>query len=336
MTANLHKPRSSRIDALFPHGVPGLWCNLLTHFTAEGDIDLPRISAHLRFVREHVKGVVLLADIDANDRPLAEQLQRVVAMALQNLRKNREFLWISAPAPVAVQTWRASQSHTTDTSLAGLHVTLPQARQLEQAQLKAMLDEILKADFPACIQLPDGQATNRLTPDTLAALATDHENLLAFCEADARDGIVQSRLLPAGLFRLRSCENHYTTSLASTGGPYHGLLLASANVFPQQLAQLVLDPALGQWEASRTISDKLASVMAAAIELAKALAPDDVLMLALRAMDHHMAHGAAASDALPPHGPGGQPLPASLIQAMDELLARHELLPSHGYLHSEA
>jgi len=50
--------RRALLAQLFPHGVPKLWCPLLTHYTAEGAIDRPRMEAHLAHVAPHVKGLL--------------------------------------------------------------------------------------------------------------------------------------------------------------------------------------------------------------------------------------------------------------------------------------
>jgi len=142
------------------------------------------------------------------------------------------------------------------------------------------------------------------------------------------------------VFRLRTAEGEYSHQLGSSGGPYHGLLLTSANHFPQQLAQLVLAPALGKWDEAHALSAKLTSFYKAAVTLqdqtANASPNAQAAQQLCKAIDHHMAHGPAASattkDAPLPCMQNGEPLTVDLIKNAGELLARHDLLPEAGYL----
>ena len=44
----MHPARQGLIEALFPEGMPKLWCPPLTHFDAQGRIDRSRIEKHLQ------------------------------------------------------------------------------------------------------------------------------------------------------------------------------------------------------------------------------------------------------------------------------------------------
>ncbi len=324
MICSVQTPRSVQLESLYPQGVPGLWCKLLTHCNAQGQIDLPRMQAQLAFLRPHVQGFVLLDDDTA---PL--QLDRVerlklIEWALQTLRPRKEFLLVAGN--VSDASHDAQLIIPTDHSLAGLLVRPVLPETATQADLIDQLTPALRAGIAIALQQSDASQAPAYAGQTLATLAARHENLLYFADATGQDAIARSNLLPAGVFRFRSAEGHYTQALASTGGLYHGLMLASANVFPAQLAQLILDPALGQWDDSRTMSARLTAAMDSAQFLAQGLPR------AIRAIDHLMAHGGDALAAPLPVFPDGGTLRHELLHAMTQVLAEHQLLPEKGYL----
>ena len=51
--------RAKLLKALFPDGVPTLWCPSLTHYNHDGRIDGARIEAHLRYLAPDVKGFLI-------------------------------------------------------------------------------------------------------------------------------------------------------------------------------------------------------------------------------------------------------------------------------------
>ena len=53
------RERTEQVRKLFPEGVPRLWCALLTHYREDGEIDTPRMAAHLDFIRPHVGGLLV-------------------------------------------------------------------------------------------------------------------------------------------------------------------------------------------------------------------------------------------------------------------------------------
>src|SRR5436853_7894945 len=51
--------RADWLRALFPDGVPALWCPPVTHYDRDGAIDGARIAAHLRHLSPYVKGFLI-------------------------------------------------------------------------------------------------------------------------------------------------------------------------------------------------------------------------------------------------------------------------------------
>lgn len=338
------EPRSSQLDRLFPQGVPGLWALLITHYNNTGQINWPRMDAHLAFVKAHVKGVVFAAP-QGDGGPLdAKTCEQLMTWADKSLNARREFFMIAMnpSQPDTTSVLNAMRTHVD-----GVSPDAPSSFTGVWAQLdnnSHSLDELVNAGLPVGLEpatTSQNAAATSTTTQAIASLAQQNEHILYAGDASADDQLARSSDLPAGVFRLRTAEGDYSHQLGSSGGPYHGLLLTSANHFPQQLAQLVLAPALGKWDEAHALSTKLTSFYKAAVALqdqaANASPNKQAAQQLCKAIDHHMAHGPAASataaDTPPlPYMQDGKPLPADLIKSIGELLARHDLLPETGYL----
>jgi len=280
------------------------------------------MQAQINFLRPHVQGFVLLDDESAHLKLDAAERLKLIEWMLKTLRPRREFLLISASATQAVDD--TGIILPADHSLAGLLVRPSLEETATQADLLEHLTPAMRSGI--AIALLQSSQTPAYAAQTLATLAARHENLLYFADETGDDAIARSNLLPAGVFRFRAAESQYAQALASSGGLYHGLMLASANVFPSQLAELVLAPALGKWEDARQISDRITAVMDSSRFLAQSLPR------AIRAIDHFMAHGPDALNTPLPISPDGGTLRHELLQAIRQILTEHQLLPIQGYL----
>lgn len=324
------EPRSSRLDRLFPQGVPGLWCSMLTHYTPQGEIDWPRMEAHLSFMRQYVKGFVIAGHVGDGELLNTAQRQSLVDWIASKLKPNKEFFMAGvhvkdAESLNATTQWAAAlkDKMTADpASFTGLWV---------HAAAKEV-QPLLDLNLPVAIEV-DHNSESSADAQAIATFAQSNENMLYAGDDSQDDAIARCATLPAGVFRFRSAEGDYTRQLGSSGGPYHGLYLASANLFPEQLAQIVLAPALGKWDESRDLSAKLTSFFKDAVALEKKTFHDNNATTRLcKAVDHHMAHGASANAAPMPMLGDVQLLAASFVNAMGDLLARHALSPQAGYL----
>lgn len=325
MICSAQTPRSVQLEALFPQGVPGLWCKLLTHCLPDGQVDWARMQAQLAFMRPHIQGFVLLDDDTVSLKLDAAERQKLIDWAMQSLRPRREFLMVATTASQAMRDADLFRSEEAS-CFTGLLVRPELPEQASQQELIDALTPVLRLNLPIALQQSDGTTSSLYAGQSVATLATRHENLLYFADASGEDAIARSGLLPAGLFKLRSAEGNYAQALASSGGLYHGLMLASANVFPEQLAQVVLAPALGKWDESRAISARITQVIDSTRFLAQSLPR------AIRAIDHFMAFGPDAMKAAAPIVPNGNPLRHELLQAVESILTKEQLMPEKGYL----
>ena len=51
--------RMNLIQAIFPHGIPRLWCPPLTHYKEDRTIDFDRMKSHLAYIFPWVKGFLI-------------------------------------------------------------------------------------------------------------------------------------------------------------------------------------------------------------------------------------------------------------------------------------
>jgi dihydrodipicolinate synthase/N-acetylneuraminate lyase len=236
--------------------------------------------------------------------------------------------------------WLKSRSGETDPlrclvrrRVVGFTVCPPSGKDKTQGELKAELDEVLEAGFPiALYQLP--QITgNRMEPATVIGLAARHPNLLLFKDSSGEDAVAKHRPQPAGVFLVRGAEGDYARWLRLSGGVYDGLLLSSANCFPRELKRLIRDLERRRMGDAQKLSQRLTEAVTAVFEVVReGSVPGNAFAAANKAMDHFMAFGPHAVQIAPPMLHGGHTLPRSVLRQTADILRRHDLLPSKGYL----
>lgn len=347
MTPRFTPGRAAWLDTLLPEGVPGLWCPLLTHYTADGALDRPRMRAHLDFLQSSVRGLLVpgstgdgwqLDDAQAHElldfmlgeartrglRLLAGVLKPDTAQMLDGLA--RTMAWLRARPDAAVGTDAAVLRHA---GLCGFAVCPPHGA-LPQSAIREALDRLLATGLPlALYQLP--QVTgNELSASTLAWLADRHANLLMVKDSSGEDRIARDGFRSAWL--MRGAEGGYSMQLAASGGAYDGLLLSSANAFGPPLARMLAGLHAGDAAQAHALSGTISAVMAETFAAAAPLPSGNVFTNANKALDHFMAHGPAAAGLPGPRLHGGGHLPPALIAETGAILARHGLMPARGYL----
>ena len=342
--------RGQLIRTLFPDGVPRLWCPLLTHYTeapAGGvQLDRARLRAHLASMQPWVKGFLIPGSTgegwDMTDDEIRELLEvmagEVRAIGGTILAGVLKTDGEAVRASIAgVVDWARRFTGTDDTAealaksaICGFTVCPPSGEALGQDVIRATLAEVLGTGLPVALyQLP--QVTkNEMTPDTLRALAAAHPNFILFKDTSGTDGAAKSGF--RDVFLVRGAEGNYAGHIAEGGGAYDGFLLSTANCFGRQLAEMMDDMAEGNREAAEDVSEVLTAICATLFPLAGQVGYGNAFTNANKAMDHIMAHGADALNVAPPLLHSGIRLPADLIRAASEELARHGLAPEKGYL----
>jgi len=350
MGASPTEKRRALTQRLFPAGIPRLWCPPLTHYTADGGLDRERIAAHLATLAPHVKGMLVPGSTgdgwEMDDAESRELLELVLALAPR--LGIQVLVGALRPDPadtrrIAADTvaWLQKRTGTSDaleaiaaSRVCGVAFCPPKGEHVAQDRIRDELAATLDLGVPSALyQLP--QVTqNEMAPATVAELAATFGNVYLFKDSSGGDRVATSGLALGGLCLLRGAECDYVQWPAASGGPYHGFLLSTANCFAPQLARMLACLAEGKVDQARAASELVSRVINSVFELVDDLPHGNKYTNANKAIDHYLAHGAAAAKLPPPRLHAGSRLPAVVMEATGALLAQFGLIPDRGYLHS--
>ena len=344
----MHPARQGLIEALFPQGMPGLWCPPLTHFDAQGRIDRGRIEKHLQQIAPHARGLLVPGSTgegwQLGDQEVRDLLTIVIAAAQRwklhvligvlkdetadMVRTITETMqWLQATA--GTQDWFEI---TRRTHVVGFTVCAPRGADLTQEQILAGLEAVLQLQQPTALyQLP--QVTeNEISPATFLHLVDRYPNLFLLKDTSGQDWVARAGIDPGGVFLVRGAEGGYSRWLKSAGGPYDGLLLSSANNFAPQLAEIQRLLKDGQREAADALAGRVERVVSRCFEIVAGVSAGNPFTNANKLLDHVLAYGRDAAHQPPPVLYGGQRLPPELIEPVMAALQEQHLFPDHGYL----
>ena len=340
--------RKAIIADLFPGGVPRLWCPLLTHYDAEGAIDLKRMSAHLAHLGGYVKGYLIpgttgdgwelsdgetgdllrfsIAEARKGDLVLLAGVMRPDAVSVERLLK--EFI----ETIKAITGKRKTRDSLKAARIAAFTVCPPKGQLLSQKEIDKGLSAVLQRNLPTALyQLP--QVTeNEVEPSTFARLAGKYPNLIFFKDTSGNDRVALSTMDKGGVFLTRGAEGGYADWLKGAHGPYDGFLLSTANCFPAHLASVIEDVEEGRLRAARETSNRVGEAFRQVFDLVQPTPYGNAFTNANKAMDHYFAFGPSARKKEGPMLHAGARLPEGIISDTGDILARLDLMPSKGYL----
>ncbi len=348
----MHVARQGLIEALFPEGMPRLWCPPLTHFDAQGRIDRGRIEKHWQQLAPHARGLLVPGSTSEGWQLTNEQARDVLRIAIEAAQRWKLHVLVAAlkhDLDAMIQTisdttqWLQSLAGTQDwleitrqTRVAGFTVCAPRGDNLTQEQIRAALEQVLQLQHPTALyQLP--QVTgNEFSPATFLRLVERYPNLYLLKDTSGQDWIARAGIDPGGVFLVRGAEGGYSRWLKSAGGPYDGLLLSSANNFAPQLAELERLAAAGRREEADALSHRIERVVSRCFEIVAGVSAGNPFTNANKLLDHVLAYGPDAARQPPPVLHGGIRLPRDLIEPVTAALKEQQLFPERGYLAAEA
>ena len=346
--SSVEKQRQELIRSLFLKGIPALWCPPITHYSDDGSIDFPRMSAHFAFMSPHVKGVLIPGSTGDGWELNEEETLALAQWAIEQGRASGTSILLGVLRTqteemlATLQTMLALIRQTTGVydphealaaaGVCGFALCPPRGNGLSQQQIETGFARVLDEGLPiALYQLP--QVTeNEVSPETFAALVERYPNLIMVKDTSGEDRIVPSSAPRENVFFVRGAEGAYARWLKGTGGVYDGFLLSSANSFPAQLAAIVRDIEGERLDAARATSEGVAAVIREVFALVQPFPHGNAFANANKAIDLFNAYGPSANRAEPPMLHAGVRLPKEVITATGEILARHGLLPAKGYL----
>ena len=164
----------------------------------------------------------------------------------------------------------------------------------------------------AIYQLP--QITqNEISPELAANLANRFENFVLFKDSSGADRVVESRKDLGSVFTMRGAEGNYARWIKTSGGPYDGFLLSTANCFARELQRITDYSAAGKEKEADQLSGRVTDVVNEVFRMVKDLPDGNEFTNANKAMDHFFAHGPDAASLPPPRLHAGSHLPATII-----------------------
>ncbi len=350
MTPQHATKRSDLMTQLIGPETPRLWCPPLTHYDADGEFDVARMTAHWRVMAPHVGGFLVPGSTgdgwEMTEAEIATLLETAIDLAVDLdtrvlvgvLRTEVDAMVEVIERTMALLRDRAGTGDAADalerTHVGAFTICPPKGADLTQAEIGAGLRRVLNLRLPTALyQLP--QVTeNEISPALFAELAAAYPNLLFLKDTSGEDHVPEVDCGESGVFLVRGAEGAYATWLRESGGPYDGLLLSTANCFAPQLAGMIQDLEAGDHASAEATSARLTAAVTAAFDLVEGLPDGNAFANANKAMDHWMAHGPGATTVAPPRLYAGSRLPEAVIVAVGEILEAHGLLPARGYLAS--
>ena len=339
--------RRRLIAELFPHGVPRLWCPLLTHYDDGGSIDLNRMSAHLAHISQWVKGYLIPGTTgdgwELNDRETVELVRFSVAEA----RKGDLVLLLGILRPetaamegilneiitlVEAMTGRKERDCLSAARIAAFTVCPPKGQALTQERIENDLSRVLDRGLPTALyQLP--QVTeNEVAPPTFGRLVKKHPNLIFFKDTSGNDRVALSAVDKGGVFLTRGAEGDYAKWFKGAGGPYDGFLLSTANCFPEQLLTVIEDIERGNIRAAGETSDRVAAAFRRVFALVEPMPHGNAFTNANKAIDHYFAFGPSARKKEGPMLHAGVRMSEATVSATGDILAHLDFMPRKGYM----
>jgi len=340
--------RKEIITAIFPAGIPRLWCPLLTHYRDDGAIDFERMTRQLEAIVTAVEGFLIPGSTGDGWELDDSQTLEVAGFAVRQAQKygcrlllgvlksdTAAMIRMISALPGAEAAGQSKDDMLRilrEKHIAGFTVCPPTGKDLTQPEIMAALTEVLELGLPTALyQLP--QVTgNEVAPETFAGLARRYANLIFFKDSSGQDRIACSGADGGGIFMVRGAEGDYADWLKSAAGPYDGFLLSTANVFARELKALIAGLERGDREAAAAISCRLTAAINEVFALVQPLPYGNPFTNANKACDHFFAFGTAAEHRPPPLLRAGVRLPGGVMTATQDILRRYLLLPEKGYL----
>jgi dihydrodipicolinate synthase/N-acetylneuraminate lyase len=340
--------RQNLLRELLGERIPRLWCPPLTHYTPEGALDRRRIAAHWTSMLPNVHAFLIPGSTGDGWEMSDDETHSLLDYALERAENSGAVLLIGVlrtDAPTMCKaisetmTMLRQRTGVGDTlqvlkkaRVCGFAVCPPCGAEMTQEQIQAGLESVLELGLPTALyQLP--QVTkNEMSPSLIARFAGRYANFVMVKDSSWNDRIALDDRGRSGLFLVRGAEGDYAEWLQESGGPYHGLLLSTANCLSAPLKEIVDLLEKGRIADARNASARLTRVMDSVFALVRDLPKGNPFANANKAMDHFMAHGQEAERVPPPMLHAGVRLPEDLIRKVGEIVRKANLVPARGYL----
>jgi len=345
--------RADILRAVIPGSALPLWVPLLTPYRPdERDVDVARLHRHMQVVRAHTPLWMIAGSTgdgwDMDDRQFAQvlaastddhvaELQGRVLFALlgettdavlSRLHALHGALGTSATAP-----FQDNLQRCIDRGVVGICVAPPIGEDVDQLTIAHHVEEIGRhARMPIALYEIPQITGNRIASETFQALIAAHEEIILFKDSSGEDRLAGEASMLDSPVMVRGFESAYAPSLRAGGGDYDGLLLASANVFGQELVAIVRATLSGKLDAAARHGVALEQRVAACFDAVGGVPVGNAFANAMRVLDHVMAHGNRVGEVQPPTLFDGTKIDPAVVDVVATVLDRSGLRPETGYL----
>lgn len=345
--------RSDILRAVIPGAALPLWVPLLTPYRAgDGAVDVDRLRRHREVVRAHTPLWMIGGSTgdgwDIDDRQFATLLAASCDEHVASLQ-GRTLFALLGPTTDAVlnrlhalhaalgtspkASFEENLERLIERGVVGICIAPPVGDDLDQLTIAHHFEEIGRhARMPIAMYEIPQMTGNRIAPETFQALVASHEEIILFKDSSGEDVLAETASMLDSPVLVRGFESDYAASLRAGGGLYDGLLLASANVFAQELVAIVRATLSGHLDAATTHADALEKRVAASFDAVGSVPVGNAFANANRVIDHVMAFGPRTAEVPPPTLFDGSTIDPAVVDAVASILDRDGLRPATGYL----
>ncbi len=347
MAGMVEEKRRQLTAALFPEGIPRLWCPPITQYGAEAKLDPQRTRKHLRFLCRTIRTFLMFGSTgDGWELTDAEKKEMMLLCAGEAKELGfRMLIGVLEPQKGAavreMENWVAWMKEKTgkrdaaeameQMHVCGFTVCPPKGADLSQEEIGQELEGMLRLGYPTVLyQLP--QITlNEMEPLTVQRLAQNYPNFYMFKDTSGRDAVIRSGLAFDGVFFVRGAEGDYEKWSALSGGCYDGFLLSSANTFGNRLSATLEALQKGDKEEAAKNSVIVADVIEKVFAAAEGLEGGNVFSNANKCIDHILAYGERWKEHGSPMRHCREYIPEDCLEKTYEVLLEAGEAPKQGY-----
>jgi dihydrodipicolinate synthase/N-acetylneuraminate lyase len=330
--------------------LPRLWSPPLTHYAADGAMDLDRMRSHWRTIRQYAGGFLVPGTAGDGWELTDGETDAVIDFALDFAAETDTLILIGLLQPNADSACRLiartlprllERSGLSDPWAAmkacrvyAFATCPPRGPGRSQEEMHAALAQVLGLDLPTAIYHIPKVTQSELAPETALRLADEFPNFLFVKDSSGLDRLAPAlRAAHPGITLLRGAEGDYADWLTDVGGPYDGFLLGSTNACGRQVTEIISLIEQGKLPEARTASEKQTRIVRAVADCVKGATDlGNNYTSANKILDHFMAWGSSALDHEAPMLHMGKRIPVELLEQVGQILDAAGLIPTDGYV----
>ena len=346
--SEIAKKRAQLIARLFPEGFPSIWCPPLTHYTEDGKIDFERMNQHLDFLSPHINSFLMPGSTGDGWELTFDEFKEIVDFALSLCKSRKNIRVLIGLLRLEIDGMKTCLNYVVThfkednvkvkaddyevSGFKGFVICPPKGKDLSEERMKGEMEGIIGLGYPMVLyQLP--QVTeNEMSPDLAHYFAQRYHYCFMMKDSSGADRVALADKDYGGLILVRGAEENYSRMLKKSGGRYDGFLLSTGNSFPEELSTIIQCVEEGSQFDADALSERLSKAVNEVFRLASSLPVGNAFTNSNKLIDHIKAYGSRWRETKPPRLHSGHFLPKEMLEKVEEILKKHNLYPSKGYL----